>query len=242
MLRHSLMLAATAIGLAVLPSVADAAPARITANINVRSGPGVQYYRIGLLPAGSPVEVYGCLQGYTWCDVSYGNMRGWVAARYLSVFYNRNVFVPSRPIVALPFLSFSYSYWDNHYRDQPWYAYRPRPGRPGWDNPPPRDWRPNPPGDWRSGPPRDWRNDPPRDWRNGPPRGWRNDPPRLGGPSNPGYPPPSGVWLGGPGKPDQQWTPRGGGRPHQWTPPPGNPGTPRYMPRCLPNGNCVTPN
>lgn len=131
MLRHTLLMAAAAIGVLLAPAVAEAASARITGNVNLRTGPGSQYYKIATLPSGAPVEVFGCLNGYTWCDVGYGGLRGWVTARYLSVFYNRNVFLPSRPIITLPFLAFDFGYWDRHYQGRPWYSHRPHGGPVG---------------------------------------------------------------------------------------------------------------
>lgn len=149
MLRSLLSIAALSVAATVaVPAVASAEPAQVTANVNLRTGPGTRYYPIMLLPAGAPVELYGCLQGYTWCDVSYGRERGWVSSRYLSTFYRGPIYRP-RPYAPVPFLSFDFGYWDNHYAHRPWYHNRPRPGRPepGWDRGP---GRPGP--GWDRGP------------------------------------------------------------------------------------------
>lgn len=179
MLKSLLSIAAlTAAATVVAPAAASASPAQVTANVNLRTGPGTQYYPILVLPAGVPVELYGCLQGYTWCDISYGRDRGWVSSRYLSTFYSGPIYRP-QPYRSVPFLSFNFGYWDNHYRDRPWYQSRPRPGwdrgpdwgrprpdwdrpRPGWDRPRP-DWD-RPRSDWDRPRP-DWDRDRPRpDW------------------------------------------------------------------------------
>lgn len=154
MLKSLLSIAAlTAAATVAVPAVASASPAQVTANINLRAGPGTQYYPIVVLPAGAPVELYGCLQSYTWCDVSYGRDRGWVSSRYLSTFYSGPVYRP-RPYRSVPFLTFNFGYWDHHYTDRPWYRDRPRPGS-GWDRGP--DWgRPRP--DWDRPRP-DWDRD-----------------------------------------------------------------------------------
>lgn len=138
MLKSLLSIAAlTAAATVAAPAVASASPAQVTANVNLRAGPGTQYYPVVVLPAGAPVELYGCLQSYTWCDVAYGRDRGWVSSRYLSTFYSGPVYRP-RPYRSVPFLTFNFGYWDNHYTDRPWYHRRPRPdwdGNPDWDRP-----------------------------------------------------------------------------------------------------------
>lgn len=50
--------------------LAAAAPALVTADINVRSGPGVNYGIVGMLPGGSSVNVLGC--SGAWCRVGGG--------------------------------------------------------------------------------------------------------------------------------------------------------------------------
>jgi len=168
MLKSLLSIAAlTAAATVTAPAVASASPAQVTANVNLRAGPGTQYYPIVVLPAGAPVELYGCLQGYTWCDVSYGRERGWISSRYLSTFYSGPAYRP-RPYRSVPHLTFNFGYWDNHYAHRPWYQNRPRGS--DWDRDRPRpDWdgnrdRPSP--DWRRDRDRrDWyRNQPRPDW------------------------------------------------------------------------------
>lgn len=152
MWKSLLSIAVLAAATVAAPAVASAAPARVTANVNLRAGPGTNYYPILVLPAGAPVELYGCLQGYTWCDISYGRERGWVSSRYLSTFYRGPAYRP-RPYASVPFLSFNFGYWDNHYVHRPWYRDRPR--NSDWD----RDRR-----DWdRDRDRRDWDRDR-RDW------------------------------------------------------------------------------
>lgn len=143
-----------------LPAVASAAPAQVTANVNLRTGPSTQYYPILVLPAGVRVEVYGCLAGYTWCDVSWGGNRGWISSRYLSTFYYGPSYRP-RPARPVPSVTFSFGYWDNHYVGRPWYRDRPRHddrpdprpgwGGPGWGGPGPGWGGPRPPREERPG-------------------------------------------------------------------------------------------
>lgn len=65
-----------------------AAPAEVLAAVNLRTGPGAQYYALMVLPPGAPVEIYGCLNDDSWCDVGYGDTRGWLASRYLGTVRN----------------------------------------------------------------------------------------------------------------------------------------------------------
>ncbi len=65
-----------------------AVPAEVLAAANLRTGPGAQYYPLMTLPPGAPVEIYGCLNDDSWCDVGYGNTRGWLASRYLGTARN----------------------------------------------------------------------------------------------------------------------------------------------------------
>ncbi len=60
--------------------IAAAAPAVVTAELNVRAGGGTNYPVRGVIPAGSMVEVAGCTNG--WCHLpAHG---GYVRASYLS--------------------------------------------------------------------------------------------------------------------------------------------------------------
>jgi uncharacterized protein YraI len=137
-----------------------------TADVNMRAGPSTEYPRVIVLPEGGEVEVFGCVRGYTWCDVAYFQYRGWVSSRYISIFYDNYSYVPYRPIVPVPIITFDFGYWDRWYPSYPWYSdYRWRRTYRDWD-----DYRPR-----RNDPPR--RNDviiyPRGDVRNDPPR--RND-------------------------------------------------------------------
>jgi uncharacterized protein YraI len=160
---------------AALPALAAAAPAYSTANVNMRSGPSTQYPPVLVIPAGSRVEIQGCMQSANWCDVAYAGYRGWVSGSYLQTTYSqRRVYVDPqyyRPL-GIPTITFSIgNYWDRHYRDRDFYRdrdrwrdgeYRPRPRRDDdeWRRPPVRD-----DDEWRRPPTRDpdWRRPPARD-------------------------------------------------------------------------------
>lgn len=65
-----------------VPAMAYAAPAIVTANVNVRSGPGTSYVRLAALPAGIRVDAGPC-RG-SWCQINSRGYRGWVSARFVS--------------------------------------------------------------------------------------------------------------------------------------------------------------
>ena len=119
-------------GLAALALVATAgaalaAPAYVTSNVNVRSGPGTGYSVIDTVRRGEQVDVQQC-RG-SWCYVEKRGPDGWVSANYLER--------SGRP-----------GWNDDDYYDRP-PVYNPRPPRPPVWNPgpsrPPHWNNPRPP-------------------------------------------------------------------------------------------------
>jgi uncharacterized protein YraI len=114
----------------------------------MRAGPNPQFPLVATIPAGAYVHVNGCVEGYTWCDVTAGPERGWVYADFLSYPYrNQPVTVISAgPSIGFPIISFSIgNYWDSYYRHRPWYGNRAYwYGRPAnwWYTPAPRYYQP----------------------------------------------------------------------------------------------------
>jgi len=123
----------------------DAYTNRLT---NMRAGPNPQFPLVASVPAGAYVHVNGCVDGYSWCDVTAGPERGWVYADYLSYTYrNQPVTVISAgPSLGFPIISFSVgNYWDTYYRGRSWYGNRAYwYGRPAnwWHTPAPRYYQP----------------------------------------------------------------------------------------------------
>jgi uncharacterized protein YraI len=122
----------------VVPAAASAETAYTTKLINLRAGPSRDYELVLQIPAGAPVEVYGCVDDWSWCDVSLGEARGWVYSGNLVYPYQnqRVVVLNNGPVIGFPIVTFSVGpYWDTHYRGRPWYsrrtywAQRPPPAR-----------------------------------------------------------------------------------------------------------------
>jgi uncharacterized protein YraI len=73
--------AGAAVGMCILPIVADAAITHTTSNLNLRTGPSTAYPVQHVIPAGSSIDIHSC--GAEWCSVFWGGVHGYVAGRYL---------------------------------------------------------------------------------------------------------------------------------------------------------------
>jgi uncharacterized protein YraI len=136
-IRSSLLLAAF---LCAIPSVALAQEAYTNRTANVRAGPDQSYPVVAQLPPGVGLQVMGCIDGYSWCDVVFGDNRGWVYAGSLSYAYQngRVPILAYGPTIGIPIITFSIgNYWDSYYRGRPWYR-----NRSYWINRSPPRFRP----------------------------------------------------------------------------------------------------
>jgi len=137
--------------LLAIPFATSAQDAFTTRTVNVRAGPDTSYPAVAVLGGGAPVQVMGCLDDWSWCDVGFEDNRGWVYAPYLSYVYQgaRVPFYTYAPSFGIPIIGFSIgSYWDRYYRGRSWYGRRdyweqrePRHARPS--GPPPRSTPPS---------------------------------------------------------------------------------------------------
>lgn len=107
--------------------IASAQNAFTSRPMNVRAGPNREYPMVAQLGPGTPVQVYGCLSDWSWCDASDGQIRGWIYAGGLSFNYQgtRVPLYSYGPSLGLPILTFSLPlYWGRYYRSRPFFSQR----------------------------------------------------------------------------------------------------------------------
>ncbi len=132
------------------PVAAIANDAYVVSDISLQAGPDTDYPPIDSLSAGTEVDVQGCVDGFSWCDVIAGEDRGWVPGSFIEEEYdNQPVFlVDYGPRIGVPVVSFDIGvYWDAHYHNRPFYGQRTEwvnrhiavrsPPRPSVAHPPP---------------------------------------------------------------------------------------------------------
>ncbi|MBX4889416.1 SH3 domain-containing protein [Rhizobium bangladeshense] len=129
-MKNLIVKIAAAALLVLAPAIAQAAEGYSTANVNMRAGPSTRYPAVAVIPAGSPVEIRGCLSNVNWCDVEFYGGRGWVSGQYVqAVYQQRRVYVGPRYYrpLGIPMVTFSVgNYWDRYYRNRDFYRERDR--------------------------------------------------------------------------------------------------------------------
>jgi uncharacterized protein YraI len=127
-MRKTRLVACIAAALAAAPIAASAQqPAYALGGAEIYAGPGQDYPLVARLAPGVAVRVQGCLNDYTWCDVTFGGNRGWVYGGALGYAYQsrRVPIVEYGPQLALPVITFSLgNYWDHYYRGRTFYHER----------------------------------------------------------------------------------------------------------------------
>ncbi|WP_342643205.1 DUF1236 domain-containing protein [Rhodoligotrophos ferricapiens] len=126
--RKALVLAAL-LGAAWAPAAAQAQEVFATTDLNLRAGPSPEFPVVTAIPAQQSVEFHGCLEGRSWCDVTFNGNRGWAYGRYLA--YQtasvRTVVTQAPATVEVPTVTYDTAeYWDTYYRDRPFYQQRER--------------------------------------------------------------------------------------------------------------------
>ncbi|TCT13658.1 uncharacterized protein YraI [Tepidamorphus gemmatus] len=146
-MRTEMLALAAFAGALAMSSAAEAANGFTTGNVNMRSCGSTQCRVITTIPAGAPVEIYGCTQGYRWCDTRYGGLRGWVSGSYLRAIAPGYATPSPLPTIGalLGIAIIGGAIAGSYYDDYPYYRYGYY--YPGW-RPPYPGWRPPYPG-WR---------------------------------------------------------------------------------------------
>lgn len=113
---------------ALVPALAWAVPGYATADVNLRAGPSTANPVVTTIPRGAPVQIVGCLAGWSWCDTVWAGYRGWVAGAYLNAsWHGRRVsFVAYAPRLGVPVVVYNGpAYWRRYYAGTPWFVGRP---------------------------------------------------------------------------------------------------------------------
>lgn len=125
MRRGSVIAFSTLILVIFVPGIASAVPGFSTADVNLRAGPSTANPVVTTIPAGAPVQIVGCLNGWSWCDTLWAGYRGWVSGAYLNTSWQgRTVpFVAYAPRLRVPVVAYSgNAYWRRYYAGRPWLA------------------------------------------------------------------------------------------------------------------------
>ncbi|HTD28101.1 MAG TPA: SH3 domain-containing protein [Xanthomonadaceae bacterium] len=124
------ILLTSALGLSFFASAAAfAASGYVVGDVSLQAGPDDSYPSVGMLSAGTPVAIEGCVEGWSWCDVGTPDGRGWVAGSYLQEDYQgQRVLIPEYGArIGISFVVFNFgTYWDSNYRNRSWYGERVR--------------------------------------------------------------------------------------------------------------------
>ena len=113
--------------LLVLCASALAENAMTTASADLYAGPDDAYPVVAQLDSNTPIQVVGCLDDWSWCDVVVEDTRGWMYAPDITYAYEGG-YVPLytyAPSLGLAVVPFSVDvYWGRYYHGRPWYRER----------------------------------------------------------------------------------------------------------------------
>jgi uncharacterized protein YraI len=124
-----LLAAGTALMALGISAGAQAYEAFVARPAALLAGPSPDYPPVLNFNGGEPVEVYGCLQDYSWCDISFQDYRGWFEADLLAYPYEGQR-VPLYEYgyrIGVPVIGFSFDdYWGRYYYNRPFFRERER--------------------------------------------------------------------------------------------------------------------
>lgn len=107
-----------------LPAQAGNAAA-VTTDLNLRAGPATSYPVVTVVPQSANVQLFGCNANVSWCDIAYGQHRGWASANYIRVSSGSQPVVVTPAVAAtvgIATVTYNRVYWDTYYSSYPWYG------------------------------------------------------------------------------------------------------------------------
>jgi uncharacterized protein YraI len=113
--------------LLVFSAAALADNAMTTESADLYAGPDDSYPVVAELDSNSPLQVMGCLDDWSWCDVVAADTRGWMYAPDITYGYEGGyvplyTYAPSLGIAVVPFTLDVY--WGRYYHSRPFYGQR----------------------------------------------------------------------------------------------------------------------
>lgn len=123
---RSISTIAVLVAAALMPSAAtaQARPGHVARAAWLHSGPLEEFPVVRDVRQGTAVNLHGCLQDWSWCDITYRNERGWIpaAALYISRQGHRRA---AGANMGIETTSFNFgTYWESHYRGRNFYKQR----------------------------------------------------------------------------------------------------------------------
>ena len=80
MLRKAFAIGVIA-AITLAPVAASAATGYVEGRVKMHAGPDEGYPTVAVVRRGEGVEIHGCLDDRSWCDVGFNGQRGWLPAQ-----------------------------------------------------------------------------------------------------------------------------------------------------------------